>query len=134
MQPSHAWNACQRMPSKTSIPVFILIMIGTRSTNGIMVMYTPTKKNAVQMAWRITTRSSPCSRTTSIGGGRSALCLDAGSPLLRAMLRAASEKEQKAIIKGLHILPYGVPLVIPCLNFEQVAHHLFLSKAIAYKF
>ena len=57
---AHAWKACQRMPSETSIPAYILMMIGTGTTNGVMYMWT--KNNAVRIARCITARSSPCSR------------------------------------------------------------------------
>jgi hypothetical protein len=41
------------MTSKTSIHVFILTTIRMRTTNGVKVMYKPTKKGAVQMARHI---------------------------------------------------------------------------------
>jgi hypothetical protein len=81
-------NPCQRWPSETSITVFILAIIGTRTTNE--ARSTQTKNEAVPRTWRITARSSPCARTASTVGGRSVSSWDAGSPLTRAMSQAGT--------------------------------------------
>jgi hypothetical protein len=72
---AHAWNACPGMRSETSTHVYILMTIGTGTTNGVMC--TRTVRNAVRKARQNTARSSPCSRMVSTVDGRSAQFLDA---------------------------------------------------------
>jgi hypothetical protein len=66
-----------------------------------------------------------------IGMMKMATTMEQGRNIPGCKSIAASDKEQKAIFKGLHILSFIIPPVIPYFEFCKVDGHLFRQRCMS---